>query len=150
MTCVSVWMLVRLYVHTFWYVCMCTHPHTHAESHNTCRCPRAHRRAHSQTCVPVTHPPLSMLHSTCHTCTHCGRYIVMGLSRNRYCEHIGRHHKGNRVLIVLQLYPCAAAWAAAGGGGGVGAEVGVGKGSRGGLWWQKCQDPDCRCVESRA
>jgi hypothetical protein len=31
-------------------------------------------------------------------------YIVLGLARNRFCENIGRHHKGNRVLIILQLH----------------------------------------------
>ena len=32
-------------------------------------------------------------------------FVILGLARNRFCENIGRHHKGNRILIVVQLHP---------------------------------------------
>ena len=28
-------------------------------------------------------------------------YVVLGLARNRYCENIGRHHKGNRESLFV-------------------------------------------------
>lgn len=90
---------------------------------------------------------------------------MLGLARNRFCENIGRHHKGNRILIIIQLYPqlllsgssaitianesclereSSSRQTSA-------AEDGnrdVAR--RGGLWWQRCQDPDCRAIDFRS
>jgi hypothetical protein len=88
-------------------------------------------------------------------------YVVLGLARNRFCENIGRHHKGNRILIIIQLHPhawpgCNASEAssappradlAAACHQARPAEVHA---LRGGLWWQKCQDPDCRAAGFRS
>jgi len=51
-------------------------------------------------------------------------YIVLDLDKNRYCENIQREHKGNHILIVVDVTT--------------------------GLWWQKCQDPECREIDFRS
>ncbi|GAB2265148.1 hypothetical protein Dimus_000213 [Dionaea muscipula] len=48
--------------------------------------------------------------------------MVYSMSRNRYCERIGREHKSNHVMYVVDLQ-----WA---------------------LYYQKCYDPDCRGYRS--
>ncbi|KAG6391975.1 hypothetical protein SASPL_149739 [Salvia splendens] len=48
--------------------------------------------------------------------------IVYSMSRNRYCERIGREHKSNHVIYVVDL--------------------------RRALYYQKCHDPDCRGYRS--
>ncbi|GAB4858323.1 hypothetical protein Ancab_009796 [Ancistrocladus abbreviatus] len=48
--------------------------------------------------------------------------IVYNMSQNRYCERIGRQHKSNHVMYVVDLQ-----WA---------------------LYYQKCYDPDCRGYRS--
>lgn len=48
--------------------------------------------------------------------------MAYSMSRNRYCERIGREHKSNHVLYVVDLQ-----WA---------------------LYYQKCHDPDCRDYRS--
>lgn len=48
--------------------------------------------------------------------------IVYSMSRNRYCERIGREHKSNHVMFVVDLRRAA--------------------------FYQKCHDPDCRGYRS--
>lgn len=48
--------------------------------------------------------------------------IVYSMSRNRYCERIGREHKSNHVMYVVDLRRAA--------------------------YYQKCHDPDCRGYRS--
>ncbi|GMH08950.1 hypothetical protein Nepgr_010790 [Nepenthes gracilis] len=48
--------------------------------------------------------------------------MVYSMSRNRYCERIGRQHKSNHVMYVVDLQ-----WA---------------------LYYQKCYDPDCKGYRS--
>lgn len=48
--------------------------------------------------------------------------IVYSMSRNRYCERIGREHKSNHVIYVVDL--------------------------RRAVYYQKCHDPDCRGYRS--
>ncbi|GFP81021.1 DNA-directed primase/polymerase protein [Phtheirospermum japonicum] len=48
--------------------------------------------------------------------------IVYSMSRNRYCERIGREHKSNNVIYVVDL--------------------------RRDIYYQKCHDPDCRGYRS--
>ncbi|GMP24604.1 hypothetical protein CsSME_00001809 [Camellia sinensis var. sinensis] len=54
--------------------------------------------------------------------------MVYSMSRNRYCERIGRQHKSNHVMYIVDL--------------------------RRAIYYQKCHDPDCRgvidplCVQS--
>ncbi|XP_074304718.1 uncharacterized protein LOC141639517 [Silene latifolia] len=48
--------------------------------------------------------------------------MVYSMSRSRYCERIGREHKSNNVMYVVDL--------------------------RWGLYYQKCYDPDCRGYRS--
>ncbi|XP_030533169.1 DNA-directed primase/polymerase protein isoform X3 [Rhodamnia argentea] len=48
--------------------------------------------------------------------------MVYGMSRNRFCERIGREHKSNHVIYVVDLN-----WAA---------------------YYQKCHDPDCKGYRS--
>ncbi|XP_062120315.1 uncharacterized protein LOC133834658 isoform X2 [Humulus lupulus] len=48
--------------------------------------------------------------------------MVYSMSRNRYCERIGREHKSNHVMYVVDL--------------------------RRGDYYQKCHDPDCRGYRS--
>ncbi|KAL1531390.1 DNA-directed primase/polymerase protein isoform X4 [Salvia divinorum] len=48
--------------------------------------------------------------------------IVYSMSSNRYCERIGREHKSNHVIFVVDL--------------------------RRALYYQKCHDPDCRGYRS--
>nr|GMC67130.1 DNA-directed primase/polymerase protein isoform X1 [Ipomoea batatas] len=48
--------------------------------------------------------------------------IVYSMSKNRYCERIGREHKSNHVIYVVDL--------------------------RRGDYYQKCHDPDCRGYRS--
>ncbi|KAL0548712.1 hypothetical protein IC582_013176 [Cucumis melo] len=48
--------------------------------------------------------------------------IVYSMSRNRYCERIGREHKSNHVMYVVDLRSAA--------------------------YYQKCHDPDCRGYRS--
>ncbi|KFK26881.1 hypothetical protein AALP_AA8G305600 [Arabis alpina] len=48
--------------------------------------------------------------------------IVYSMSRNRYCERIGREHKSNHVMYIVDL--------------------------RRGIYYQKCYDPDCRDYRS--
>ncbi|KAJ0042558.1 hypothetical protein Pint_17549 [Pistacia integerrima] len=48
--------------------------------------------------------------------------IVYSMSRNRYCERIGRQHKSNHVMYVVDL--------------------------RRAVYYQKCYDPDCRGYRS--
>ncbi|KAL8544106.1 hypothetical protein ACS0TY_004592 [Phlomoides rotata] len=48
--------------------------------------------------------------------------MVYSMSRNRYCERIGREHKSNHVIYVVDL--------------------------RKGGYYQKCHDPDCRGYRS--
>ncbi|KAI9112899.1 hypothetical protein K1719_016013 [Acacia pycnantha] len=48
--------------------------------------------------------------------------IVYSMSRNRYCERIGREHKSNHVIYVIDL--------------------------RSAMYYQKCHDPDCRGYRS--
>nr|GMC68456.1 DNA-directed primase/polymerase protein isoform X2 [Ipomoea batatas] len=48
--------------------------------------------------------------------------IVYSMSKNRYCERIGREHKSNHVMYVVDL--------------------------RRGDYYQKCHDPDCRGYRS--
>ncbi|XP_022141220.1 DNA-directed primase/polymerase protein [Momordica charantia] len=48
--------------------------------------------------------------------------IVYSMSRNRYCERIGREHKSNHVIYVVDLRRAA--------------------------YYQKCHDPDCRGYRS--
>ena len=90
---------------------------------------------------------------------------MLGLARNRFCENIGRHHKGNRILIIIQLYPPLLL----SGSSSIAfanqssleresrsrqtstAEDGARDAARtGGLWWQRCQDPDCRAIDFRS
>lgn len=93
-------------------------------------------------------------------------FVVLGLARNRYCENIGRHHKGNRILIIVQLCvpvpPNAALVSARNASRGddvrstlcdtpdVRNACAPGVTFPAGLWWQKCQDPDCRAVNFRS
>ncbi|KAL6508411.1 hypothetical protein OROHE_021953 [Orobanche hederae] len=48
--------------------------------------------------------------------------IVYSMSRNRYCERIGREHKSNHVIYVVDI--------------------------RRAVYYQKCHDPDCRGYRS--
>nr|XP_011470309.1 PREDICTED: DNA-directed primase/polymerase protein isoform X3 [Fragaria vesca subsp. vesca] len=48
--------------------------------------------------------------------------MVYSMSRNRYCERIGRQHKSNHVIYIADL--------------------------RRGVYYQKCHDPDCRGYRS--
>ncbi|GLU21152.1 hypothetical protein SLE2022_373110 [Rubroshorea leprosula] len=48
--------------------------------------------------------------------------IIYGMSRNRYCEQIGREHKSNHVMYVVDL--------------------------RRAIFYQKCYDPDCKGYRS--
>ncbi|KAI5657830.1 hypothetical protein M9H77_26623 [Catharanthus roseus] len=48
--------------------------------------------------------------------------MVYSMSRNRYCERIGRQHKSNHVIYVVDV--------------------------RRGVYYQKCHDPDCRGYRS--
>ncbi|XP_047332072.1 DNA-directed primase/polymerase protein [Impatiens glandulifera] len=48
--------------------------------------------------------------------------MVYSMSRNRFCERIGREHKSNNVLYILGL--------------------------RSGVYYQKCHDPDCQGYRS--
>ncbi|CAH8279408.1 unnamed protein product [Arabidopsis lyrata] len=48
--------------------------------------------------------------------------IVYSMLRNRYCERIGREHKSNHVMYIVDL--------------------------RRGIYYQKCYDPDCRDYRS--
>ncbi|XP_028799436.1 DNA-directed primase/polymerase protein isoform X3 [Neltuma alba] len=48
--------------------------------------------------------------------------MVYSMSRNRYCERIGREHKSNHVMYVVDL--------------------------RSAMYYQKCHDPDCRGYRS--
>ncbi|CAA0409414.1 unnamed protein product [Arabidopsis thaliana] len=48
--------------------------------------------------------------------------IVYSMLRNRYCERIGREHKSNHVMYIIDL--------------------------RRGIYYQKCYDPDCRDYRS--
>lgn len=48
--------------------------------------------------------------------------MVYSMSRNRYCERIGRQHKSNHVMYVVDI--------------------------RRGNYYQKCHDPDCRGYRS--
>ncbi|XP_040367333.1 DNA-directed primase/polymerase protein isoform X6 [Rosa chinensis] len=48
--------------------------------------------------------------------------MVYSMSRNRYCERIGRQHKSNHVIYIADL--------------------------RKGVYYQKCHDPDCRGYRS--
>ncbi|XP_057426931.1 uncharacterized protein LOC130720319 [Lotus japonicus] len=48
--------------------------------------------------------------------------IVYSMTKNRYCERIGRHHKSNNVIYVVDL--------------------------RRAVYYQKCHDPDCRGYRS--
>lgn len=48
--------------------------------------------------------------------------MVYSMSRNRYCERIGRQHKSNHVIYVVDL--------------------------RRAVFYQKCHDPDCRGYRS--
>ncbi|PIN16283.1 hypothetical protein CDL12_11069 [Handroanthus impetiginosus] len=48
--------------------------------------------------------------------------MVYSMSRSRYCERIGREHKSNHVIYVVDL--------------------------RRGIYYQKCHDPDCRGYRS--
>ncbi|XP_062149691.1 uncharacterized protein LOC133858274 [Alnus glutinosa] len=48
--------------------------------------------------------------------------IVYSMSRNRYCERIGRQHKSNHVMYIVDL--------------------------RRAVYYQKCHDPDCRGYRS--
>lgn len=48
--------------------------------------------------------------------------MVYSMSRNRYCERIGRQHKSNHVIYVVDI--------------------------RKGVYYQKCHDPDCRGYRS--
>ncbi|GAV76314.1 Herpes_UL52 domain-containing protein [Cephalotus follicularis] len=48
--------------------------------------------------------------------------MVYSMSRNRYCERIGRQHKSNHVMYVVDL--------------------------TGAVFYQKCHDPDCRGYRS--
>lgn len=50
------------------------------------------------------------------------RLMVYSMSRNRYCERIGRQHKSNHVIYVVDL--------------------------RRAVFYQKCHDPDCRGYRS--
>ncbi|KAK4793092.1 hypothetical protein SAY86_023527 [Trapa natans] len=50
------------------------------------------------------------------------RLMVYSMSRNRFCERIGREHKSNNVIYVVDLYTAA--------------------------YYQKCHDPDCRGYRS--
>ncbi|ESQ43234.1 hypothetical protein EUTSA_v10012991mg [Eutrema salsugineum] len=48
--------------------------------------------------------------------------IVYSMSRNRYCERIGREHKSNHVMYIVDIIR--------------------------GIYYQKCYDPDCRDYRS--
>ncbi|ESW24143.1 hypothetical protein PHAVU_004G106200 [Phaseolus vulgaris] len=48
--------------------------------------------------------------------------MVYSMTKNRYCERIGRHHKSNNVIYVVDL--------------------------RMAVYYQKCHDPDCRGYRS--
>ncbi|KAL1357659.1 hypothetical protein AAHE18_05G270000 [Arachis hypogaea] len=48
--------------------------------------------------------------------------MVYSMTKNRYCERIGRHHKSNNVIYVVDL--------------------------RRAVYYQKCHDPDCRGYRS--
>ncbi|CAL1404849.1 unnamed protein product [Linum trigynum] len=48
--------------------------------------------------------------------------MVYSMARNRYCERIGREHKSNHVIYVIDL--------------------------RWGVYYQKCHDPDCQGYKS--
>ncbi|KAK1383533.1 hypothetical protein POM88_021268 [Heracleum sosnowskyi] len=48
--------------------------------------------------------------------------MVYNMSRNRYCERIGRQHKSNHVIYIFDLRRAA--------------------------YYQKCHDPDCRGYRS--
>ncbi|MED6118313.1 hypothetical protein PIB30_001542 [Stylosanthes scabra] len=48
--------------------------------------------------------------------------MVYSMTKNRYCERIGRHHKSNNVIYVVDL--------------------------RKAVYYQKCHDPDCRGYRS--
>nr|XP_023887818.1 DNA-directed primase/polymerase protein-like [Quercus suber] len=48
--------------------------------------------------------------------------MVYSMSRNRYCERIGRQHKSNHVMYIVDL--------------------------RRAVYYQKCYDPDCRGYRS--
>lgn len=48
--------------------------------------------------------------------------IVYSMLRNRYCERIGREHKSNHVMYIVDI--------------------------RRGIYYQKCYDPDCRDYRS--
>ncbi|KAK4726573.1 hypothetical protein R3W88_031490 [Solanum pinnatisectum] len=48
--------------------------------------------------------------------------MVYSMSRNRFCERIGRQHKSNHVMYVVDLQSC--------------------------VYYQKCYDPDCRGYRS--
>jgi hypothetical protein len=53
-----------------------------------------------------------------------GGRIVLCLQGNKWCEAVGRHHKSNGVMLIVDT-------------------------SRG-LFYQKCYDPDCRAANSRS
>lgn len=50
--------------------------------------------------------------------------IVYSITHNRYCENIGREHKSNHIMIVVDL--------------------------RSATFYQKCYDPDCQAIDYRS
>ncbi|XP_053393469.1 DNA-directed primase/polymerase protein-like isoform X2 [Mercenaria mercenaria] len=48
---------------------------------------------------------------------HQGELLVYEIAKYRYCHNIGRHHRSNNIMLVVDLHK--------------------------GVWYQKCHDPDC-------
>lgn len=48
--------------------------------------------------------------------------VVYNISGNRYCERIGRHHKSNHVMYIVDFRIAG--------------------------YYQKCHDPECKCYKS--
>lgn len=53
-----------------------------------------------------------------------GKIITYDIAGSRFCENVGRHHKSNGVMIVVQLAV--------------------------GIFFQRCFDPDCRAVNYKS
>ncbi|XP_060552472.1 DNA-directed primase/polymerase protein-like [Ruditapes philippinarum] len=48
---------------------------------------------------------------------HQGELLVYEIAKYRYCHNIGRHHRSNNIMLIVDLHA--------------------------GVWYQKCHDPDC-------
>lgn len=64
------------------------------------------------------------VHQLYDTTSHVPIKIIYHMTRNRWCEHIGRAHKGNNIMFVVDVVSQ--------------------------LYLQRCHDPDCQRIDYRS